>query len=125
MNMTDICLRCLIGSMIIFLFFKSDHNMSHGFAHKGHSYTITLIYCVYCLSFLNLTADPCSLLVKPCYSNYFRLFINTTSLSTESSRANSAMATLVDTLTTAGTKISYAKKYPMWLCINICISAIK
>lgn len=124
MNMIDSCLRCLIGSMTVFLFYKSDHNMTWLCTQGSQLHNYINLLCIL-FSFLNLTADPCSLLVKPCYQNYFRLFINTTSLSTESSRANSAMATLVDTLTTAGTKISYAKKYRMWLCINICISAIK
>lgn len=67
MNMIDICLRCLIGFMIIFFFFKLDYNMLYGFVYKGYSYIIILIYCVYCVSFLNLIIDFCSFFVKFCY----------------------------------------------------------
>lgn len=68
--MIDICLRCLINSMIVFLFFKSDHNMTWLCTQGSqlHNY-INLL----CILFKLLKFDSWSLFA-PCKALLLKLF---------------------------------------------------
>lgn len=70
MNMIDSCLRCLIGSMTVFLFYKSDHNMTWLCTQGSqlHNY-INLL----CILFKLLKFDYRSLLA-PCKALLLKLF---------------------------------------------------